>query len=235
MRPWLRQECPSGPIMPPEILLVDYGMGNLKSVARALQACGYPWKLVSEPTPAGEGSILVLPGVGAFPAAMKKLRSSGMAEWTRASVAQGAWMLGICLGMQLLMELGEEFEPTQGLSLIPGKVKRIPEKTRARHLLKLPHIGWSGLFPRSQEISKNPLWKGIPAGTHFYFVHSYVVEPADPSVVLANCLYGGHALPAVVRAGRVMGCQFHPEKSGPLGLSLLANFLEFAASGRATP
>lgn len=221
--------------MQPEVLLVDYGMGNLKSVARALQACGYPSKLVSEPTPAGEGSILVLPGVGAFPAAMKKLRSSGMAEWIRASVAQGAWMLGICLGMQLLMELGEEFEPTQGLSLIPGKVTRIPEKTRERDLLKLPHIGWSGLFPRSQEFPEDPLWKGISAGTHFYFVHSYVVEPANPAVILANCLYGGHVLPAVVRAGRVMGCQFHPEKSGPPGLSLLANFLGLATSGRAGP
>lgn len=218
--------------MQSEVLLVDYGMGNLKSVARAVLTCGYPSKLVSEPTPAGEGSILVLPGVGAFPAAMKKLQSSGMAEWIRASVAQGAWMLGICLGMQLLMELGEEFEPTQGLSLIPGKVKKIPAKTVDGEDLKLPHIGWSGLFPRSKEIHEDPLWKGIPAGTHFYFVHSYVVEPADPAVILANCLYGGHALPALIKAGRVIGCQFHPEKSGPLGLRFLGNFLRLAGNRR---
>ena len=141
-------------------------------------------------------------------------------------------MLGICLGMQLLMELGEEFEPTQGLSLIPGKVKKIPAKTVDGEHLKLPHIGWSGLFPRSKEIHDDPLWKGIPAGTHFYFVHSYVVEPADPAVILANCLYGGHALPALIRAGRVIGCQFHPEKSGPLGLRFLGNFLRLAGNRR---
>jgi len=224
--------CLSDPFMRPEVLLLDYGMGNLKSVARALEACGCKSKLVVKPTKAGHESILILPGVGAFPAAMKRLRATGMVDWIRATVAQGAFLLGICLGMQLLMEHGEEFEPTEGVGLIPGKVKKIPSQTSDGNPLKLPHIGWSGLFPPQGGGAADPLWKEIPEGASFYFVHSYVVDPVDRGVVKGYCQYGQLALPALVRSGRVVGCQFHPEKSGPLGLGILGNFLRMAENGR---
>lgn len=207
--------------MQPEVLLLDYGMGNLLSVARALEASGYKWKLVERPINADENSILILPGVGAFPAAIKRLRAFGMIDWIRASVAQGAFLLGICLGMQLLMEYSEEFELTEGLGLIRGSVKKIPSKTCEGIPLKLPHIGWSGIFPKTTGKSSDPVWEKITPGAEFYFVHSFVVNPQDPNVVQGFCYYEKITLPVLIRVGRVVGCQFHPEKSGKNGLRFL--------------
>jgi glutamine amidotransferase len=159
---------------------------------------------------------------------MKKLQTTGLEEWVRKSVTDGAWLLGICLGMQLLMERGEEFGVTAGLGLIEGKVEQIPSVSQEGQSLKLPHIGWSCVSPSPRVFVKEALWEGIDPREHCYFVHSFVVKPIDPAAVLGSCHYGGHTLPAVIGKSRVMGCQFHPEKSGPAGLRFVGNFLRSA-------
>ena len=210
------------------MLVVDYGMGNLKSVARALETCGASVSLVARPTRLGRNHILVLPGVGAFPAAMKRLQTSGLDLWIHEAFANGAWLLGICLGMQLCLDLGEELETTKGLGLLPGKVEKIPSTAASGVSLKLPHIGWAGIdWPKAKPLP--PLFSGIPPGTDFYFVHSFAASPLRPSDELAFCTYGGHRIPAVLGKDRIYGCQFHPEKSGAAGLRLLKNFIEEAS------
>lgn len=200
-------------------------MGNLKSVARAFEACGASVSLVAQPMRLESNCIVVLPGVGAFPAAMKKLQSSNLDHWIHDALAQGAWFLGICLGMQLCLDLGEELEITKGLGLLPGKVKKIPSTATSGASLKLPHIGWAGIdWPKTEPVP--PLFSGIHPGTDFYFVHSFAASPLRPSDVRAFCTYGGHRIPAVLGKDRIYGCQFHPEKSGAAGLRLLKNFIE---------
>lgn len=211
--------------MQTEVLVVDYGMGNLKSVARAFEACGARIKLVTHPTRLEKNRVLVLPGVGAFPAAMKRLQSQGLNLWINEAVAQGAWLLGICLGMQLCLELGEELEITRGLGLLPGKVEKIPSTTLTGATRKLPHIGWGRIdWPQEQPLKQ--IFSGIKRGTDFYFVHSFAAVPMRKSDELAFCFYDGLRIPAVLGRDRVYGCQFHPEKSGSMGLQFLQNFLK---------
>lgn len=194
--------------------IVDYGVGNLKSIANAMAYLGLQTKVTNQTGELERSDAIILPGVGAFPDAADKLRGSGL---DRAVIEQAGKkpVLGICLGMQLLFDWGEEGERREGLGLIGGSVRRMETA------LKLPHIGWNTLeFPR-----ESPLFQGIEQGSAVYFVHSYAAQVRREEDLLAVTDYGGRVTAAVGR-GNVFGCQFHPEKSGEVGLAILKNFGE---------
>jgi len=199
--------------------LIDYEAGNLRSIGRALRLAGTEPVLIDRPVQGAGIDLLVLPGVGAFGAAMRRLHAAGLAEWLRAQVADGVPLAGVCLGMQLLYERSEEGGDVEGLMLLRGRVRRLTAG------VKIPHMGWNQL--RFQQSS--PLLEGVRDGAHVYFVHSYVVEPADFREVLAVTSYGG-GFPAMVRRERITGWQFHPEKSGDTGLRLLRNLVASAVA-----
>ena len=194
------------------IAVVDYGVGNLKSVTNAMDYLGLKTCITSDARELELADAILLPGVGAFPDAADKLRVSGL-DQVLVAQAQQKPILGICLGMQLLFERGTEVRPCRGLGLIGGTVERIPTE------LKLPHIGWNSLsFP-----NPSPLFAGVEEGNYVYFVHSFCGVAADPATVIAQTDYGTPVV-AAVQKGNVYGCQFHPEKSGEVGLQILRNF-----------
>ena len=194
--------------------IVDYGVGNLRSVTNAMAYLGLETKVTGGAGELERADAIILPGVGAFPDAAEKLRGTGLDKTILAQAGKKP-ILGICLGMQLLFELGEEVRPCAGLGLVGGSVKRI----ETSH--KLPHIGWNSLtFP-----TPSPLFKGVEPGSYVYFVHTFCALPARPGDVLAVTDYGGPVTAAVGR-GNIYGCQFHPEKSGETGLQILRNFGE---------
>lgn len=194
--------------------IVDYGVGNLKSVANAMAYLGFKTCVTSETAKLEWADAIILPGVGAFPDAAERLRASGMDRCLSAQ-AEKKPILGICLGMQLLFDRGTEVRPCKGLGLLKGSVE--PIKTEC----KLPHIGWNHLhFP-----NKSPLFQGIGEGAFVYFVHSFCALPEHSAHVIAQTDYGT-AVTAAVGRGNVYGCQFHPEKSGEVGLQILKNFGE---------
>lgn len=198
------------------IAIVDYGIGNLRSVQKAFEHVGAPVRLISSPAEIEGARAIVLPGVGAFGDGMRNLREAGFVEPLYQAVEAGVPLLGICLGMQLLFEESEEMGIHQGLGLLRGRVRRFAVE------LKVPQIGWNQLFWRRP----NPLQAGIPDGAYAYFVHSYYVEPADPDDILAVTEYG-IAYASIVGRGNLLGVQFHPEKSQAVGLRILRNFVEW--------
>jgi imidazole glycerol-phosphate synthase subunit HisH len=198
----------------PPIALVDYGVGNLHSAAKALDRAGADVRVVTAVADAGPGTAgLVVPGVGAYGACLEGLGTAGgpaaVADW----LAGGRPLLGICVGMQLLFEASEEGPVTGGVGALPGKVRRLGGG------VKIPHIGWNQVTVRPG----SHLFAGLPDGARFYFVHSYAPEP-DGEAVAAVCDYGGR-FAAAVELQNLFGTQFHPEKSGHAGLALLANFV----------
>jgi imidazole glycerol-phosphate synthase subunit HisH len=195
------------------LVIVDYGVGNLRSVQKALERVGAEAVVSGDPGALEAARGVVLPGVGAFGDGMAQLRARGLVEPVLRHVEAGKPLLGICLGMQLLFEDSEEMGRHAGLDLLPGRVVRFPEGD-----LKVPHIGWNQL-----EVREDPLTAGIAGGSYAYFVHSYYVAPAEAEDVLATTEYGIQ-FAAVVGRGRVWGAQFHPEKSQEVGLRLLQNF-----------
>lgn len=207
----------------PAVTVVDYGLGNLLSVRRGFEHCGAAVRVSASPDAVWRAERLVLPGVGAFGDGMAKLRERGLDHAVHEFVKSGRPLLGICLGMQMLFDASEEFGSHQGLGLIAGKVARIPADGR-----KVPHIGWAPIHPPAD--TKRPwqgtLLQGTADGTAFYFVHSYTGFPADAGDRLADADYLGARISAVVARGNVMGTQFHPEKSGPAGLAVIARFLD---------
>lgn len=194
--------------------IVDYGVGNLKSVTNAMDYLGLRTVITGDPRELERADAILLPGVGAFPDAAEKLRATGLDRVLRSQAGRKP-MLGICLGMQLLFDESEEIRPARGLGLVHGRVKRIETE------YKLPHIGWNSLtFPRP-----SPLFRGLDEGCCVYFVHSFCGHTEDPDQEAAVTDYGGPVLAAVQDAARgVFGCQFHPEKSGETGLAILQNF-----------
>jgi imidazole glycerol-phosphate synthase subunit HisH len=197
------------------IKIVDYGMGNLRSVQKAFEKIGAEAVIVSSPEEAADADKLVLPGVGAFRDAIHELRRTGLDQPVRDHIAAGKPFLGICLGLQLLFDVGYEDGEWEGLGVLKGKVVRFTDQPD----LKIPHMGWNGLdFPKPTR-----LFEGVPAGSSFYFVHSYYVVPDDQSVIAARTDYGGPFVSAVAR-DNLFATQFHPEKSQTLGLRLLKNF-----------
>jgi imidazole glycerol-phosphate synthase subunit HisH len=198
----------------PAIAVVDYRMGNLRSVEKGLAAAGVGGVAVTDdPDVLARARGIVLPGVGAFRDAAANLESSGLRDVLLERVAAGVPLLGICLGMQLLATVGLEDGEWQGLGLVPGVCRRIDAD------VKVPHIGWNTVdYPRA-----SPLFAGIVPGSAFYFVHSYHLVPDDPDAVIGRTVYG-EPLAAAVRSGNVFGVQFHPEKSSACGLALLRDF-----------
>ena len=192
--------------------IIDYGVGNLKSVSNALAYLGVDSEITGDPCRLELADAIILPGVGAFPDAADKLRESGL-EQILLRQAGNKPILGICLGMQLLFQWGEEGRRCEGLGLISGGVRRIETD------LKLPHIGWNSLtFP-----NRSPLFEGVDEGSYVYFVHSFSAQHTNPDQVSAVSQYGVPVI-AAVQNGNFFGCQFHPEKSGETGLAILQNF-----------
>ena len=212
---------------PQNVIVVDYGVGNLLSVARALQTVGGQIELSGDPARIAAADRLVLPGVGAFGDCMAELGRRNLVEPVLRFAASGKPMLGICVGMQVLMEGSEEFGPHGGLALIPGRVSRIPATGTEGAPHKVPHIGWNPLLPKPNSSAwQGTIFNDVEPGATCYFVHSFTAVPADDSHRLADATYGGRVISAAVRKGNVFGTQFHPEKSGPVGLQILKNFLE---------
>lgn len=204
------------------IAVVDYGMGNLRSVSKALEALGASAQVTDDPAAVAEASKVVVPGVGAFDVAMRELTSRRLITPILKAVAEGKPYLGICLGMQLLFEDSDEGQGAKGFGLLRGAVRRLPESAG-----KIPHMGWNqvrgqGTGDRGQ--MRCPLLHGIPDGSFFYFVHSYAVYPADPALTALQTEYGG-LFASMVWRQNVYATQFHPEKSQAVGLKLLENFV----------
>lgn len=212
----------------PEVVVIDYGVGNLLSVRRGLEHCGAHVTLTSDPDQILAAERVVLPGVGAFATAMQTLSRLNLVPVIREVARQEQALLCICLGMQLLLDESEEFGLTEGLKLIPGRVIPVPSTTTDGAAQKIPHIGWNALQPGAGAASD---WRGTllednVAGESAYFVHSYMAVPHDPKHRIADSIYGGHAVPAAIGRGRITGFQFHPEKSGEVGLKILRRFLQ---------
>jgi len=198
----------------PDAVVVDHGAGNLGSVARALGRQGASVLLSSDPDRIAAAGKLVLPGDGHFGEAMRALRERGLEAPVRKAIGSGAWLLGICVGLQMLFRESDEASGVAGLGLLPGRVRRFDSR------LLVPHIGWNQL----EEIGEGPLFRGVPERGYAYFLHSFYADPAEGRHWLAATEYGVRFASAAGE-GRVLGIQFHPEKSGRLGAAVLRNFL----------
>ncbi len=196
-----------------QIAIIDYGVGNLRSVEKAFAATDCEAIVSGNETDLRAAEKLVLPGVGAFGACMRALSERGFDRLVKERVREGTPLLGVCVGMQMLFEESDEFGATPGLGLLPGRVQRFTDE------LVVPHVGWN----RIDQIRENPLFTGVTNRSFFYFVHSYYCEPADESVIAGETEYGLRYA-SVVAKDNICGVQFHPEKSQDAGLRLLRNF-----------
>jgi len=199
------------------IAVIDYGAGNLRSVTNALIKLGCHPKVTHEPEDVVKATAVIFPGVGAAADVMESLPESGMDEAIKEAISEGQPFFAICVGMQVLLSTTEEGGWNECLDIIPGMVKRLPAG------LKVPHIGWNQV----RQVSAHPIFKGIPEGSNFYFVHSYYAEPEDASVVAGTTEYGVNLCSVLIK-DNLIATQFHPEKSGALGLRMYANFLDLA-------
>jgi glutamine amidotransferase len=202
------------------ITIIDYGMGNLRSVQKGFEKVGFDARVTDDPGVAAKADRLVLPGVGAFQDCMNNLREGGFIDPILQHVASGKPFLGICLGLQLLFTESEEFGLHKGLDIVAGRVRKFPADLEADgEPLKVPHMGWNQVHIQRS----HPLLDEVPDGSFAYFVHSYYVEPAAPSLAVAETDYGID-FASVIGRGALCGIQFHPEKSQQVGLRILANF-----------
>ena len=197
------------------IAIVDYGMGNLRSVQKALEYIGLQGTITSDKVEILNSKGIILPGVGAFPDAMDNLKAEGLDLVLKKAKDDNKVILGICLGMQLLFDESEEVRPCKGLGFIPGKIKKLHGE------FKIPHMGWNSL----NIVNKNPILKSIKENDFVYFVHSFYAQMEFKEDLIAECSYGIQ-VPAVVASANVYGTQFHPEKSGDIGIQILKNFGE---------
>jgi len=204
--------------------LINYGMGNLHSVAKALEKAGGRVELVSDAEKLNDYDRIVLPGVGAFRDCAGALQDTGMDAALKTALASGTPFLGICLGMQVLMDVSYEFGRYPGLGLIPGAVKSFPED-HPQQGYKIPHMGWNDVT-LSSEKSVHPVLAPL-AGQQVYYVHSYCCMPENPDHLLAACSYGGYPFAAAIGHDNILAVQFHPEKSQKAGLSMLEAFLQW--------
>ena len=197
--------------------LIDYDAGNLRSVEKALEALGETPMITRDKDELLKADKVILPGVGSFGDAMGKLEQYGLVDVIHEIVRKGTPLLGICLGLQLLFESSEESPGVKGLSILPGKILRLPDQPG----YKIPHMGWNSLDIREG----TRLFAGIGQGSYVYFVHSYYLKAEDEEIVAASTEYTAH-IHAAVERGNVFACQFHPEKSSAVGLRILKNFVE---------
>ena len=200
------------------ITIIDYGMGNLRSVQKAFESLGARAIVTDSATTVRRAQQLVLPGVGAFGDAMQELHRRKLVEPILERIKAGTPFLGLCLGLQLLFERSEESPGVRGLGVLRGRVRRLPRRPAS---LKIPHMGWNQL----KRVNGCPLLRGVEDGAFVYFVHSYYAAPADEQIVAATTTYGA-SFPSVISRGHVAATQFHPEKSQRIGLTMLKNFLK---------
>ena len=208
-----------------KVVILDYGIGNVKSIANAFFEIGAEPVLSSERSIIMEAEALILPGVGAFQKGMENLEAAKLVEVIQFFVATGKPFLGICLGMQMLLDESDEFGARKGLGLIPGKVRKLEVKNESKE--KLPHVSWKGINEPASGRWKNSLLNETELDTNVYFVHSFVVVPDQQENILATASYGDTEFCAAVKKNNITGVQFHPEKSGKRGLEMLAEFLNF--------
>jgi glutamine amidotransferase len=200
--------------MPPSVVIVDYGAGNLRSVARAVAHVGHEPCVTADPAAVAAADAMILPGVGAAEYTIRNLRESGMVGPVREFIASGRPFFGVCMGQQALLSVSEEGGEHECLDIIPGRLKRLPAGQ------KVPHMGWNQV----RQTRPHPIFEGIPDESYFYFVHSYVPVPDDESVIIGETEYGVR-FASVIARGNIVATQFHPEKSGEAGLRMYRNFL----------
>ena len=206
-----------------QVSIIDYGMGNILSVKRAFEHQGIDVKCISTAEEIRNAEYLVLPGVGAFKDGMKKLEMRKMTTDIQRYCEENRPFLGICLGMQMMLDQSEEFGVTKGLGIIHGNVVRLEPMDLEGRYQKIPQVGWNKLIYRSRTAAT--ILSEIPEKAEVYFVHSYMAVPYEEDVRLADTSYGGHLIAAVIEKGNCYGTQFHPEKSGKVGLKVIRNFL----------
>jgi imidazole glycerol-phosphate synthase subunit HisH len=205
------------------IAVVDYGRGNLFSLAQALKHVGADFEITADAGKVAVADKILLPGVGTFGDCMYHLKSRGLAEPVKAAAARGVSLLGICVGCQILLETGEEFGHQIGLGIVPGAVRRLPDPApHDDNAIRIPNVGWR----RLEIASSKGLFADTAPGTMMYFVHSFAPVPAEAAHIAATISFNGTRAAVAVQRGRVHGVQFHPEKSGPAGLALLRRFVE---------
>ena len=214
-----------------KLVVVDYESGNLRSVSRALESCGVSPLVSGDPAELAGADAVVLPGVGSGPAAMSALRQRGLVDPLREFADSGRPFLGICLGLQLLLDWTDEEGGGPCLGIVPGQVKRLPESSAKANgdgpALKIPHMGWNSVSLSA----RHPVMSGIDSGSYFYFVHSFYAQPAGADGVLGATEYG-LTFCSVYAKDNVAATQFHPEKSGPVGLRIYRNFVAMAAGNQ---
>ncbi len=210
-----------------DVIIIDYGLGNVLSVQRGFEYMGAHSVLTDSPELVRNAKALVLPGVGAFGDGMEELDRRKLVEPIKGFAASGRPLLGICLGLQMMMDWSEEFGFHKGLGLVAGGVVKISEKDIEGKKQRIPHIGWNAIADGTgRDTFDDGILRGIRQGLKFYFVHSYAPVPENEGDRLADTSYGGIKIAAVIRKGNVYGCQFHPEKSGTCGLRVIKNFLD---------
>ena len=210
------------------LAVIDYGAGNLPNVVRALTHIGAPLTVTSDPIVVGNATAIVLPGVGATRDTMEQLTQRGLVPVIRDAIRRGVPFLGICVGMQVLLTDSLEFGHHECLGVISGTVRRFPAED-----LKVPQIGWNEVYA-TPTLSNHPLYDGIPDGSDFYFVHSYYCDVNDPAIVAGTTAYGA-SFPSMLMRDTLVAAQFHPEKSGALGLRFLRNFVTHIAQIECEP
>lgn len=207
------------------VTVIDYGIGNLLSVARAFEYCGAQVLLTDDPQQISCADYLVLPGVGAFADGMAGLKVRKLVDPIKEFADKGRPFLGICLGMQMMLDESEEFGANEGLGLIPGRVTAIPAQGRNDLPHKIPHIGWNEIVTPVGIEWNGTILQDTSPNSSFYFVHSFTAVPTYHEHRLADCYYNGQLISAAIKKNNLYGCQFHPEKSGKLGLNIVNAFL----------
>ncbi|PIR93152.1 imidazole glycerol phosphate synthase subunit HisH [Candidatus Falkowbacteria bacterium CG10_big_fil_rev_8_21_14_0_10_43_10] len=204
-----------------KIIIIDYGLGNLHSIKKAVDYFTKDWTVSGDPAAVSSARAVILPGVGAFAAGMKGLAERGLIGALREFAGKGKPILGVCLGAQMLLSEGHEFGAHQGLNIIKGKVVKFPELAKG---VKIPHIGWNKIYP-AKDSWQGTILQDVPAKSDMYFVHSYILQPEDKKNIFTLTNYEGYEFCSAVREENVYGCQFHPEKSGEIGLRIIKNFI----------
>lgn len=207
-----------------KVVIIDYGLGNLFSVKQACESLGFSLIVTNSPKELKEADAAILPGVGAFKAAMDNLTKSGMKDGILQFVEEGKPLMGVCLGLQLLFEKSEEFENCHGLGLIEGSVKRFVFEKEAR--VKIPQISWNTIYPQKEGGWNNTPLENISTGEFMYFVHSYYVSPTNKEDILTKTTYDTFEYCSAIKKDNIFATQFHPEKSGAKGISIYKEWLE---------